>query len=148
MASSSILLIRQVIDEIWGHGDLDLADRLFTPTYVNHGGLIPDLIRGPESVKVAVVLAWHAFPGLRISVEVLLVDEQLTTVRWQASQPGVCVPHDRTNRGGPTSMAGLLTVRRLGDRIAESWTLWDRDIQHYGFDPVANGHKRGNGFAA
>ena len=143
MASSSILLIRQVIDEIWGHGDLDLADRLFTPTYVNHGGLIPDLIRGPESVKVAVVLAWHAFPGLRISVEVLLVDELLTTVRWQANQPA-----GRTNRGGPPSMAGLLTVRRLGDRIAESWTLWDRGIQQLGFDPGGNGHTRGNGFAA
>src|SRR5689334_5663903 len=148
MASSSILLIRQVIDEIWGQGDLDLADRLFTPTYVNHGGLIPDLIRGPESVKVAVVLAWHAFPGLRISVEVLLVDELLTTVRWRATQPGARVPHDRTNHGEPPGTAGLLTVRRLGDRIAESWTLRDRGIQQLGFDPGGNGHTRGNGFAA
>ena len=148
MASNGIMLIRQVIDEIWGHGDFDLADNLFTADYVNHGGLIPDLIHGPESIKVAVVLAWHAFPGLRISVEVLLVDKQLTTVRWQANQPGVRVPLDRTNHSGSTSMAGLLTVRLLGDRIAESWTLWDGGIQKHGFGTAVNGHGRRNGFVA
>ena len=148
MTCDGFKTIHRVLDEIWGHGDFDLADHLFTADYVNHGGLIPDLIHGPESIKVAVVLARHAFPGLRISVEVLLVDEQLTTVRWQANQPGVRLPLGRTNHSGPTSMAGLLTVRLLGDRIAESWTLWDGGIEKHGFGPAVNGHGRRNGFVA
>ena len=148
MASNGLTLIHQVIDEIWGHGDFDLADHLFTADYVNHGGLIPDLIHGPESIKVAVVLARHAFPGLRISVEVLLVDEQLTTVRWQADQNDRRPPPERVNRSGPAIMVGLLTVRLLGDRIAESWTLWDGGIEKHGFGPAVNGHERRNGFVA
>ena len=37
-------LVQRVIDEIWNAADLDLADELFAATYVNHGGLIPDLV--------------------------------------------------------------------------------------------------------
>jgi hypothetical protein len=39
-------LVGRVIEEIWNAGDLDLADELFGATRINHGGLIPDLVRG------------------------------------------------------------------------------------------------------
>lgn len=128
MSPSGIPLIKQAIDEIWSDGNVDLADALFTPDYVNHGGLIPDLIRGPEGIKFAVVLAWHAFPELRISVDLLLVDEQMVTVRWVAtgigtgdlSRSGICA--------GPDRVSGLTTIRLLGDRIAESWTRWETGV--------------------
>jgi hypothetical protein len=53
---SSRELVRLAVEEIWNQGDLDTADAVFTPDYVNHGGLIPDLIRGPEAVKLSVAL--------------------------------------------------------------------------------------------
>jgi len=40
-------LVRRAVEEIWNQGDLTLADVLFAPSYVNHGGLIPDLVCGP-----------------------------------------------------------------------------------------------------
>ena len=34
------MLVRRAIDAIWNRGDLDVADALFAPDYINHGGLI------------------------------------------------------------------------------------------------------------
>lgn len=31
-------LVRRVVEEIWNAGELDVADELFDPSYINHGG--------------------------------------------------------------------------------------------------------------
>jgi hypothetical protein len=49
-------LAHLLIEAIWSPGELEMADALFTHDYANHGGLIPDLIRGPEAIKLSVVL--------------------------------------------------------------------------------------------
>ena len=54
--------ICRAIEAIWNGGDFTVADALFAPGYVNHGGLIRDLVRGPEALKVAVALYRAAFP--------------------------------------------------------------------------------------
>ncbi len=50
------VLVRQALEAIWNQGALEVADVLFAPDYVNHGGLIPDLMRGPEAIKLSVAL--------------------------------------------------------------------------------------------
>jgi hypothetical protein len=42
--------VRWAIEAIWNRGDLDVADELFAADYVNHYGLIADLVFGPEPV--------------------------------------------------------------------------------------------------
>ena len=53
--TTDIALIERVIDEVWNAGQIDLADELFAANYVNHGGLVPDLVKGPEGIKFSVV---------------------------------------------------------------------------------------------
>lgn len=43
-------VVRRAIEAIWNRGDLDVADELFAADYVNHHGLISDLILGPEAI--------------------------------------------------------------------------------------------------
>ena len=64
-------LVRRAVEEIWNQGHLALADVLFAPTYVNHGGLIPDLLHGPEAIKSGVALYRAAFPDFYLTVEAL-----------------------------------------------------------------------------
>jgi hypothetical protein len=116
-----------VIEEIWNDGELDLADRLFAPDYVNHGGLIPDLVRGPEAIKLSVVLYRTAFPHFRVAVLDLVAQGPLVTLRWAAHQTpahaGV-----REQGAGPSTADPLLgmTFSRLeGGQIVESWTCWE-----------------------
>lgn len=53
------VLVRRVVEEIWNRGKLDVADVLFASDYINHAGLIPDFVRGPEAIKKRRVLPHH-----------------------------------------------------------------------------------------
>jgi hypothetical protein len=77
-------LLRRAVEAIWNQGELDVADVLFATTYVNHNGLIPDAVRGPEAIKLSVALYRTAFPDLRITVEDLKEDGDTVRLRWTA----------------------------------------------------------------
>ena len=62
---SSSDLVQISIGEIWNRGQIELADAVFTHDYINHGGLIPDMIRGPEAVKLSVALYGAPSPTSR-----------------------------------------------------------------------------------
>jgi predicted SnoaL-like aldol condensation-catalyzing enzyme len=125
-AAANARLVRRVIEEIWNDGELDLADRLFAPDYVNHGGLIPDLIRGPEAIKLSVALYRTAFPQFRVVVLDLLAQGPLVALRWAA--------HGTAHRAAASDLEAVpsasgpllgMTFGRLkGGQIVESWTCW------------------------
>ena len=119
-------LVRRAVEEIWNQGDLALADVLFAPTYVNHGGLIPDLIHGPEAVKSAVALYRAAFPDFYITVEVLLAQEEMVDLHWSARRgpPTARTGGAAASQGG--ALRGTTRSRCAANQIAESWTTWDR----------------------
>lgn len=118
-------LLQLVVEEIWNHGDLELADALFTDDYLNHGGLIPDLIRGPEAIKRSVALYRSAFPAFQISVDVLTSDHETVEFRWVAhDQPPLMNGLADTRNG----MRGITRCRFRGGQIAESWTVWDSRV--------------------
>jgi hypothetical protein len=114
-------LIRGAVDEIWNRGLVNLADRLFATTYVNHGGLIPDLIQGPEAIKLSVILCHLAFPTLHVVVEDLVANGETVAFRWiahgtrRAPEAEITAPE----------LTGITFSRFAGDQIVESWTYWD-----------------------
>jgi SnoaL-like polyketide cyclase len=116
--SELVKVIRTVIEEIWNQGALDLTDILFAPDYVNHGGLIPDLVRGPEAIKFSVALYRLAFPALQIAIEDLSVESGIATLRWTARG---------TPAGSKRALTGVTLGRFAGRQIAESWTFWNAE---------------------
>jgi hypothetical protein len=120
-------IIDRVINELWGQGNLDLADQLFAPGYINHGGLIPDAVRGPESIKFAVALYRTAFPGLRITIDHLAHEGERLTFSWKARNS--LAPGERSGSAvtGRRSLTGMMSVHIATGRIAESWISWDAD---------------------
>jgi len=114
-------LVQRVIDEIWNAGNIDLADELFAPTYVNHGGLIPDLVQGPEGIKFSVAFYRAAFPGLHVAVDDLGVDKDAVTVYWTAGEQA---PEDGTTG----TLNGVTRSLVVDGRILESWTSWDAGL--------------------
>jgi len=115
-------LTNQIVEDLWNRGEVDQADRLISSTYVNHGGLIPDLVPGPEAVKLSVVVSRLAFPRLHITVESLVVQEESVAVRWSARNGHVA------KSGLPTdALEGMTLGRFVGRKLAESWTYWDHE---------------------
>jgi hypothetical protein len=118
-------LVHRVIDEIWNAGNLDLADELFDPTYINHGGLIPDVVRGPEGVKFSVALYRRAFPDLQISANNVQRSEGTVTVHWTAQGTSSGGPGRGTRGDNAGSLAGETRISVANGQIVESWTSWD-----------------------
>jgi len=120
-------LVRRAVAEIWNELDLDLADRLFDPAYTNHGGIIPDLVAGPESIKFAVVLQHTAFPHLQVRERALTAEESVVELKWVARHGRPL----RASAGRPPLFVarGTTLIRCVDDRIAESWTTWDCPAQ-------------------
>lgn len=107
-------LLYRVVDDFWNGGNVDLADELFSNDYINHGGLIPDLVKGPEGVKFSVALYRTAFPGLSVRVDSLSSSGGTVHMRWTA----------RT-RVGDHALSGAMRTSVVAGQIVESWTSWD-----------------------
>jgi predicted ester cyclase len=127
MATNNARLVRRVITEIWNEGALDLADHLFAPDYVNHGGLIPDLVRGPEAIKVSVAVYRAAFPAFQVDVIDLLAEGAVVAVRWVAQEQPSHAGVGTQPSGSQTAhtLCGMTFAHMRDDRIHESWTSWE-----------------------
>lgn len=116
-------LVRRAVGEIWNEGVLDVADELFAADYVNHAGLIPDLVRGPEAIKISVILYRTAFPSFQISVDELTAEQDMVVLRWTARRAPLTSP---VPQGVQDTLTGVLVSRCAGGKIMESWTSWDQ----------------------
>jgi hypothetical protein len=124
-ASDNETFVRRAIEAIWNHGDLDVADELFAPSYVNHDGVITDLVLGPEAIKISAALHRLAFPDLRVTIEALRADDDIVVIHWTARRGAT------DNPGGDVTMnqlllTGITRTRWTGSKIVESWTGCDR----------------------
>ncbi len=128
----------RVIEAICNRATFTEADALFTPDYVNHGGLIPDLVRGPEAFKVAVALYRTAFPDFRVRVEPLRARRATVLLRWTAGPRPDGPPSGDPGAGARGGVAGLARVRLVDGLIAESWIRWDAAgaLRHLGIVPA------------
>jgi hypothetical protein len=117
-------LVRRAVMEIWNRGKLDLADVLFAADYVNHAGLIPDLVRGPEAIKFSVAFYRTAFPNFHISIDELTAKRDAVVLRWSArsSAPLAGSASSATQH----TLKGIIVSRCAGGQIMESWTHWDQ----------------------
>jgi hypothetical protein len=117
--------VRRAIEAIWNRGDLDVADELFAPDYVNHDGVISDLVIGPEAIKISAALHRLAFPTLSVVVEELSAGEDTVVLGWTARSWPVDRP-DGTHGGSNQSLKGITRSRFVDGKIVESWTECDR----------------------
>ena len=119
--------VRRAIDAIWNRGDLHVADELFAADYVNHGGLITDLVRGPEAIKISAAFFRLAFPGLHVTVDELSTDDDNTVVlRWTGRVRSAGDPEGESVTANQQLLTGVTRSRLAGGKITESWTEWDR----------------------
>src|SRR6185503_8862125 len=117
-------LVRRAVEEIWNRGKLEVADVLFAAEYVNHAGLIPDLVRGPEAIKISVAFYRTAFPTFHITMDELTAKRDAVLLRWTARSSAS--PHGSASRATQGTLTGLFVSRCAGGQIVESWTHWDQ----------------------
>lgn len=127
MTTGNATVVRRIVERIWNQGDLTLADHLFDPAYVNHGGLIPDLVCGPEAIKISVAMYRAAFPGLHIAIDRLVTDGDMVELGWAAHALSRAGFLDAGHGNHGETLTGTTRSRLRDGQIVESWTTWARE---------------------
>jgi SnoaL-like polyketide cyclase len=138
MAQDNMAVVRRVVERIWNRGDLALADHLFTTTYVNNGGLIPDLVHGPEAIKVSVAMYRLAFPGLSITINRIEADADMVECGWTAYAVMRALAMRTDHDNSRHTLIGTTSSRLVRGQIAETWMNWDPESRLCSFARTAS----------
>lgn len=112
--------------DVWGQGNLDAVDDIFTPDRVRHGpDLEGDSFQGAKGHKELVTAYRTALPDLQIPIEAMVGDGDVVMTRWTATgtNTGPMLGIDPT--GKSMRIFGFWMHRFEGNKIAEEWATWD-----------------------
>lgn len=124
-AEENKALVRRALEEHFNQGNLDLAEEIFAPDYVNHDPATPDFGSGPEAANQAARLYRGAFPDAQITVEDQIAEGDKVATRWSARGT-----HQGELAGVPASgnrveITGIQIDRIAEGKIAEGWINYD-----------------------
>jgi steroid delta-isomerase-like uncharacterized protein len=78
-------LIRRFYEEVWDRGNTDVAFEVFADDYVRHVFRATDPVPGPTGQKQIADDFRTAFPDLRVSVDVIVGENDFVVGRWTAT---------------------------------------------------------------
>src|SRR5947207_3881955 len=84
-AEANKALVRRFYEEVWGGGDLDVADEVFVHEYERHDFRAGDAAPGAEGQKQIAAAFRTAFPDLTWEIDFILADGDLVAGRWTAT---------------------------------------------------------------
>ncbi len=124
-AEENKALARRVIEEMFNKGNLDVADELLAPDYVDHDPAMPEDIRGPEGFKEYVSAFRSAFSDLHVEIEDQIAEGDLVATRWTGTGT-----HDGEFAGIPptgnrVTLPGMEIVRISDGKLVEGWEGYD-----------------------
>ena len=121
MSEQNKRLVRRALEEIYTEGDLELADQLVHPEFVDHEPAHAEQPTGPESVKQTVRRLHDAFGGLRFEVqdEIAEGDKVVQLVTMSGRHAGSLMGREPTGRG--FSVRHVYIWRIAGDKVVEHW---------------------------
>jgi steroid delta-isomerase-like uncharacterized protein len=119
-------LVRQLYEEAFNEGDLELVDELVAPDVVTHNPIILDAPTGPDSIRGGLEMIRKAFPDFHVEVQDLIAEGDRVAVFLTMSGTN----QGDYRRGGATGKRGTMRAffiwRVAGGKLAESWGVADR----------------------
>jgi steroid delta-isomerase-like uncharacterized protein len=118
-------LARRVLEEMFNKGNLDLADEVFAPDYVDHDPAMPEDIRGPEGFKEYVSIFRTAFPDIHLEIEDQVAEGDKVVTRWTGTGTHEGELMGIAPTGNKVTLPGMEIVRISGGKLAEGWEGYD-----------------------
>ncbi len=140
-------IARRWSEELWGRGNLAVADQIVDRAYVRHDLGDPFPARGPEDVKRIVIMLRAMLPDLRLEVEDVIAEGNKVAIRYTATATDTEGFMGRPPTGKTTRTPAIQIFRFDGDKIVESWAVRDDlgTLRQLGHLPAAS--PNGNGVA-
>jgi len=113
--------VRRFYEEVWGKGNLDVADELSVENFVDHNPVDPNLPPGIEGFKQIVPMFRTAFPDLQFTVEDLIADGDKVVSRLtiRATHKGEFMGILPT--GKQATITAIDIVRIVDGKMVERW---------------------------
>ena len=118
-------LARRVLEEMFNKGNLNLADEVFAPDYVDHDPAMPEDIRGPEGFKEYVSIFRTAFPDIHLEIEDQVAEGDKVVTRWTGTGTHEGDLMGIAPTGNKVTLPGMEIVRISGGKLAEGWEGYD-----------------------
>ena len=118
-------VVRRQLDELFNKGNLDLAEELLAPDFVEHDPAMPEDLHGIEAFKQYVGGYRSAFPDIHIEVEDQVAEGDRVATRWTGTGTHEGELMGIAPTGNRAEVAGMNISRIEGGKIAESWSNYD-----------------------
>lgn len=123
-------IVRQLIEEAWNRGNLDVCDELLAPSFVGHNAGTPDQ-RGIAESKQFIAAYRAGFPDLRLAIDELISEGDACVARITATGthtgPLALAPDMPTIP--PTGKRATVQVQAIqhltNGKVSEVWSISD-----------------------
>jgi len=116
---------RRWTEELWGRGDLKVADEIIAPDYVRHDPGDPFPARGPEDVKRIVTMLRSMLPDFKIEVEAMVAEGDLVVSRYTTTATDTVGYMGMPPTGKSVRTPAIQIFRFANGKIVESWAARD-----------------------
>jgi len=113
-------IVRRFSDELWGQGNLAVADDVLAMDLIEHNPL-PGQGAGREGHKQVVALFRSALPDLQVTTEDVLEEEDRVALRWKAEGTHHGDLMGLAPTGKRVTLTGIEILRVSGGKIVERW---------------------------
>src|SRR5262245_35964677 len=118
-------LARRWREELWGRGNLGVADEIIADDYLRHDPGDPFPARGPADVKRIVTMLRSMLPDLTIHIEAMVAEVYLV-VRLYTATANVTVGYMGLPPTGKVIRTEAMQMFRFANgKIVESWAVRD-----------------------
>ena len=124
-AEENKVLARRVLEDMFNKGNLDVADELLAPDYVDHDPAMPEDIRGPEGFKQYVGAYRSAFSDLHLEIEDQIAEGDKVVTRWTGTGTHDGELSGIAPTGNRVTLPGMEIVRISGGKLVEGWEGYD-----------------------
>ena len=126
MSAENKTVVRRLFHEVWNRGDLDVADEIFAPDYVNHTPSPGRLAPGVRGFKQLVSMLRATFASFQMTLEDLIAEEDKVVARWKTRgthrHKWVAV----APIGKTVTLTEIGIFRIAAGKIVESWVTSDQ----------------------
>src|SRR6187455_3370069 len=118
-------LARRWSEELWGQGNLAVADEIIASDYVRHDPGDPFPAQGPGDVKRIVSMLRSMLPDFKIEVEAMVAEGDMVVSRYTATATDTKGYMGMPPTGKSIRTPAIQIFRFANGKIVESWAARD-----------------------
>jgi len=118
-------LARRLVEELLNRKNMSVVNEIFSPDFVEHEQLPPEIPPGREAPKILFTMLHRAFPDFKATIEHLVAegDQVVLYMTWTGTQKGEFMGVPPT---GKSISIGVIDIIRLAEgKFVEHWGIMD-----------------------